>query len=104
MSMGIGTTLMEEMVIKNGRVVNTDYLDYKLPTSLDHPTVGNMIPIIVEAPHREGPYGAKGGGEVTLVAAAPAISGAIYNAVGARCQDLPITAEKIFKALKARAR
>jgi carbon-monoxide dehydrogenase large subunit len=101
MSMGIGTTLLEEMVIKDGKVVNTDYLDYKLPTSLDHPTVGNMIPIVVEAPHREGPYGAKGVGEGTLIAAAPAISGAIYNAVGVRVHELPITAEKIFMALKA---
>lgn len=103
-SMGIGMTLFEELVMKDGRVINSDYLDYKLPTSLDHPAVDNMISIVVEAAHPEGPYGAKGVGEVTLVAASPAIANAIYNAVGLRVRDLPLNSEKIFKGLRAESR
>jgi CO/xanthine dehydrogenase Mo-binding subunit len=64
------------------------------------PHLKDIQSIIVEAPHRDGPYGAKGVGEIVLVPTAPAIANAIYNAVGVRIKDMPITAEKILNALK----
>jgi CO/xanthine dehydrogenase Mo-binding subunit len=59
-----------------------------------------IVPIIVEAQHREGPFGAKGVGEPAAGATAPAIANAIFDAVGIRIKDLPITAEKVWAALK----
>jgi CO/xanthine dehydrogenase Mo-binding subunit len=98
--MGISNTLYEHLVIDNGQVVNPNFMDYKIANILEMPHVKDIQSIIVEAPHRDGPYGAKGGGEIVLVPTAPAIANAIYNAVGVRITDLPITSEKILKALK----
>ncbi|MDF1591127.1 MAG: xanthine dehydrogenase family protein molybdopterin-binding subunit [Desulfobacterales bacterium] len=95
---GLGPTLMEEMLIgAKGEVRNPNFLDYKLPTAMDIPEI---IPIIVEVPCSEGPWGAKGLGEMTTVPIAPAIANAIYDAVGVRIKDLPITPEKLLKAMK----
>lgn len=100
---GLGYATSEEVVVdSNGVVVNPQLLDYKLPCSLDMPRV--VVPIIVEADDPKGPYGAKGVGEPALVPTAPAIAAAIYDAIGVQIQDLPITAEKVFKALKAKER
>jgi nicotinate dehydrogenase medium molybdopterin subunit len=65
-------------------------------------TMPEMMPIIVEANHVRGPYGAKGLGEPALAATAPAIANAIYGAVGVRIKELPITPDKILKALRER--
>jgi CO/xanthine dehydrogenase Mo-binding subunit len=94
---GIGTTLMEEIKLDGGKTLNPNFVDYKMPTSLDMP---EMIPILVEAPHERGPYGAKGLGEPALAPTAPAIANAIYDAVGVRIKDLPITPDKVMRALK----
>ena len=95
---GIGPTLFEEMMIgEKGNVLNSSFLDYKIPTVLDVPEI---TPFIIEEAHKEGPYGAKGIGEVTLVPTASAIANAIYDAIGIRIKDLPITPDKILKALK----
>jgi len=95
---GLGPALMEEMLIgEKGEVRNPTFLDYKLPTAMDIPEI---IPIIVEAHCNEGPWGAKGLGEMTTVPIAPAIANAVYDAVGVRIKDLPITAEKLLKAIK----
>lgn len=94
----IGNTLFEEMIIGNmGEVVNKSFLDYRMPGSLDIPEIESLI---VETPHREGPWGAKGIGEMTVVPMAPAIANAIYDAIGVRIKELPITPDKILKALK----
>ncbi len=94
----LGGTILEEMHFGGkGRMLNASFADYKIPASLDAPDINA---ILVEEPHREGPYGAIGVGEVTLVPVAPAIANAIYDAVGVRIKDLPITHEKILKALK----
>jgi len=96
--MGIGNATFEEMLIdKNGRVTNPSFLDYKIPSALDMTDIDS---IFVEATHKEGPFGAKGIGEIALVPTAPAIANAIYNAVGIRIKDLPITPDKILKLLK----
>ena len=98
---GLGYATTEEVVVDStGVVVNAQLLDYKLPCSLDMPRI--VVPIIVEGDDPRGPYGAKGVGEPALVPTAPAIAAAIYDAIGVQIQDLPITAEKVFRALKAK--
>jgi xanthine dehydrogenase molybdenum-binding subunit len=93
---GMGYALSEEVILEQGKVQNPNFRDYKLPTTLNMPPIESLI---VEVPSRFGPYGAKGVGEPTTIPVAPAIANAIYDAVGVRIRDLPITPEKIFKAL-----
>jgi CO/xanthine dehydrogenase Mo-binding subunit len=96
-SMGFGYALLEQILFKDGVVLNPSFLGYKIPSALDMPEV---VPILVESSHPDGPYGAKGMGETNNVPAPPAIANAIYNAVGVRIKDLPITPDKILEALK----
>ncbi|MFH1490049.1 MAG: xanthine dehydrogenase family protein molybdopterin-binding subunit [Pseudomonadota bacterium] len=95
--MGLSNTLLEEFRMQGGKILNDSLADYKLATLADIPEI---VPIIVEAGHREGPFGAKGIGEPAAAATAPAIANAVFDAVGIRIKDLPITREKILKALK----
>ena len=97
--MGIGQSLSEEMVMEKGKVFNASLKDYKVPTSLDMPEI---VPEIVEAKHWMGPFGAKGMGEPALAPTAAAIANAVYDAVGVRIYDLPLTPEKVLRALKAK--
>ena len=99
--MGIGQALLEELVYQEGLLINPNLLDYNVPRFLDVPE--EIIPILVERPHPEGPYGAKGVGETAIIPAAPAIANAIEAAVGVRIKDLPITPEKILRALQKKA-
>jgi CO/xanthine dehydrogenase Mo-binding subunit len=96
---GIGFALMEELVHENGRIVNDRFLDYKIPNIGDVPEIEA---ICVESIGTDGPFGAKGIGEPGLVPTAPAIANAIYDAVGVRFHELPITRERVLKALKER--
>ena len=95
--MGIGYTLGERMIFEKGVLKNGNFLDYKIPTVKDLPPVEAVI---IETDDKDGPFGAKGIGEPGLVPTAPAIANAIYDAVGIRIKDLPITPEKVLKALK----
>jgi xanthine dehydrogenase molybdenum-binding subunit len=97
-AMGLGYALTENMIYRDGKLMNANYLDYKMLTAKDIPP---MQAVIVETDEQDGPYGAKGIGEPGLVPTAPAIANAIYDAVGVRIRDLPITAEKVLAALKA---
>jgi carbon-monoxide dehydrogenase large subunit len=97
LAMGMGVTLTEEMILKEGRVLNANFHDYKIPTAMD---VAEFIPIIVEAPHREGPFGAKGLGEPALAPTAAAIANAVFDAVGIRMKDQPLTQERVLSALR----
>ncbi len=94
---GIGYALTEELVLDGGKVANPTLVDYRIPSALDVPDV---IPIIVESGEPSGPFGAKGVGECGLVGTAPAIANAIYDAVGVRIRELPITPERVLKGLK----
>jgi CO/xanthine dehydrogenase Mo-binding subunit len=94
---GIGFALYEQMLIKDGKVLNASLLDYKLPTILDIPDVQAEI---IEIPDAKGPFGAKGVGEPPLIGPAAAIANAIYDAVGVRITELPCTPEKILRALE----
>jgi CO/xanthine dehydrogenase Mo-binding subunit len=97
--MGLSNTLLEEFKMLNGRILNDTLADYKLAGMLDVPEI---VPILVESRHAEGPFGAKGVGEPAAAPTAPAIANAIYDAVGIRFKDLPITPEKVLAALKER--
>lgn len=94
---GLGYALTEEIVVKNGRVLNPTFLDYRLMTPLDIPPIKSVF---VESDDPIGPYGAKSLGEPTLIPVAAAVANAIYNAVGVRIRSLPITAEKVREALR----
>jgi len=95
--MGVGYGLTEEIKLEQGRVMNPNFLDYKMLTAMD---VIPVEPIVIEPGDEDGPYGAKGIGEPGLVPTAPAIANAIYDAVGVRITSLPITPEKVLAALK----
>lgn len=94
---GLGTGIFEELILKDGKVLNPDFVDYKIPTSDDMP---EMIIKFVENPEETGPFGARGVAEPAMVPTAPAIANALYNAIGIRINSLPITAEKVLNAIK----
>jgi CO/xanthine dehydrogenase Mo-binding subunit len=100
LSMGIGSTLMEQVITDNGVMLNPQFADYKIPTTLDCPDLDNYKSAIIETAHRDGPWGAKGVGEGTMVCSSPAIANAVYDAIGIRFHEIPITPEKVLKALK----
>ncbi|MEE8204834.1 MAG: xanthine dehydrogenase family protein molybdopterin-binding subunit [Dehalococcoidales bacterium] len=94
---GVGYALAEQLTFDNGKIINANLMDYKIPAATDVP---NIVTVIVEEPEPTGPFGAKGVGEPGLVATAPALANAVYDAIGVRIKDLPITSEKILNALK----
>jgi CO/xanthine dehydrogenase Mo-binding subunit len=98
---GIGMALSEALIFHEGRVANAGFLDYKIPSALDLPAIETVL---VEAPADDGPFGAKGVGEPPIVPVPAAIANAIFNAVGVRVTSLPITPEKLRRAISLRAR
>lgn len=98
--MGIGNALYEEIVLDRGRVLNPNFTDYRVPSTLEVPSGDNTKSMLVMAPHRDGPFGAKGCGEAAMTPSAAAIANAVYNAIGVRIMDLPLTPEKILKSLQ----
>ena len=97
-AMGLGAALGEELIYEEGRLVNPAYLNYALPRAADLPRIR---PILIEEGDPGGPYGAKSIGELSVIPAAPAVANAIYDAVGVRIRELPITPDKILRALRA---
>ena len=96
---GLATVLYEDMRFSpEGRLLNPNFTDYKIPTALDIPE--EIVPIIVEVPQPDGPYGARGVGEHTMIPAAPIIANAVKDALGIRIKSMPITAEKIFMTMQ----
>ena len=101
MAMGIGSALYEETLMAEGRVLNPSFADYRLPLATQMPDNENMKSILVEsAPHKDGPFGAKGFAEGVVTGMEPAIASAVYNAVGVRIKELPITPEKVLRGLR----
>jgi len=94
--MQIGFTTTEDMVFVDGQLTNGSFADYKIPTLLDMPA--EFVNIFVPAYQRDGPFGAKGVGEMSTIALTPAIGNALADAIGARITDLPLTPEKVFRA------
>lgn len=101
MMQALGTVLYEELLLKEGKVLNKSFVDYKIPT-IDN-TPETFIAMGVEHPEETGPYGARGIGEPAMVPGAPAIANAIYNATGCRFTEMPITPERMLKALQEKA-
>lgn len=98
LAQGIGYALYEEVLSERGRILNPNFTDYKIPTIWDMNFPIELAFVETEDPH--GPFGAKGVGEPGLVPTAPAIGNAIQDALGVRLYDLPMTPEKILRALK----
>lgn len=96
--MQLGFTTTEEMVFRDGQLTNGSLADYKIPMLLDIPLV--FINEHVDSRQQDGPFGAKGAGESTTIALSPAIGNALADAVGVRLTDLPLTPEKVFRALR----
>jgi xanthine dehydrogenase molybdenum-binding subunit len=98
--MGLGNCLTEEFIVEDGYVVTDHLARYRVPGIMLTPEITS---IIVEHPTTDGPYGAKGVGEIVSIPTSPAITNAIYNAVGVRVDSLPVDQEKVSKALRERA-
>jgi len=94
--MGLGYALTEELLVKDGRVMNPDFADYHLFTAADMPQIET---ILIETEDPLGPFGAKGVGEMGGTPTAAAIANAIYDAVGVRLTTLPMTPERVLQAL-----
>ena len=99
--MGLGQALMEELVMEGGQVTNANLGNYKLPTAADIP---ELETVLVRSSGGVGPYGAKAIGELANNSPPAAIANAVADAVGVRLFELPITAEKIYHALKEKSR
>jgi len=97
--MGMGQALTEEMVWKDGMLMNPGLLEYRSPSAVESPEVE---PIIVESIDPEGPFGAKECSEGSLAATIPAIANAIYDAVGVRLHECPFTPERVLAAIRAK--
>ncbi len=95
---GLGYALSEEMLYKEGRLITPSFSEYLMPTAMDMPHVET---IILESRSGLGPFGAKGIGEPSMTPVAPAVANAIADAIGVRVFEMPITPERIWRALEA---
>ena len=95
--MGLGYALCEQFIMKEGKTLNTTFLDYKLPCAEDMPP---GISVHIDTYEPDGPFGAKEAGEGLVSPTAPAIADAVYHATGYRCMDLPITPLKVLEGMK----
>jgi CO/xanthine dehydrogenase Mo-binding subunit len=97
---GIGWALNEEYFYdEKGQLRNTGFLDYRMPTCLDLPEIET---IVVEVPNPDHPLGARGVGEIAVVPPMAAVANAIYNAVGVRMRELPMSPQRVLKAMLAK--
>ncbi len=97
---GIGYGLFEEMKVEDGRVTTLSFADYKIPSIIDIPELKTVL--LDPNSQGAGPYSIKAIGESPNAPTAPAIANAIANAIGVRIRDLPITAEKVYEALRSK--
>lgn len=96
-AMGLGYGLMEDLNLVDGDIKNHRFTNYLIPTALDMP---ELEKIIIEDPESSGPFGAKGIGEPVMVPVAPAILNAIYDAIGVRFYEIPVTPDKVLAGLE----
>ena len=99
--MGLGEALMEEQVYRKGLHRQPSMLDYKSPTALE---TAEILTKLVETVDPEGPYGAKEAGQGPLLPVIPAVAAAVHDALGIWIDEVPITPEKVLKALEAKAK
>ncbi len=95
---GASSAIFERLWLKDGVPQNPSFTDYRIATSVDIP--GEIIPIIVEVPQDDGPWGARGIGEHPMIPTAPAIANALADAIGVRILELPLSAEKVYLTLQ----
>ncbi|MFQ5692255.1 MAG: xanthine dehydrogenase family protein molybdopterin-binding subunit, partial [Nitrospinota bacterium] len=96
--MALGQTFYESLNFDDGQPLNPHLVDYILPSFEEIP--GKMEDYLIETPVEQGPYGARGIGETSITPPSPAIANAVFDAVGVRIHDLPITPEKVLRALR----
>ncbi len=96
--MGIGNALIENFIVDDGYIFTDRMARYRIPSIVHTPKITS---IIVEHPTTEGPYGAKGIGEIVSIPTTPAITNAIYNATGVRIDRLPVDQEEIVRQIQA---
>jgi CO/xanthine dehydrogenase Mo-binding subunit len=97
---GIGHTLLEEMVYEDGALLNANLVSYRVPRAGDVPP--RLESLFVENGDGAGPFGAKGVGEGSLIPVSPAIANALARLTGVRLNELPLTPERVWRALRAR--
>ena len=97
----IGHTLLEEMLYEDGQLLNPNLIDYRVPIFTDLPL--EFETVLIESRNGPGPYGAKGVGEGGTVCVAPAVANAVFNATGVRIKELPLTPERVWRALQGGA-
>jgi CO/xanthine dehydrogenase Mo-binding subunit len=98
--MGLGHTLFESLVYADGQIQNPNLIDYRVPRMDDVPA--ELESILIENADGPGPFGARGIGEAAILAVAPAVAGAVARATGVRIRDLPLTPERVWRALGGR--
>lgn len=98
--MGLGYGLMEEVILEEGVNLTTSFAAYLIPSALDVPDVE---PLVIESGEGLGPFGARGIGEPPIGPPAAAIANAVHDAVGVRVTRLPITSERLWRALQEQA-
>jgi CO/xanthine dehydrogenase Mo-binding subunit len=96
---GLGQALGEDLQAESGQLVNASFSDYRIPTFRDVPPIDVDL---VEVPHPDGPFGAKGVGEVAVTPVAAAVAAAVRDALGVAIRELPLTPERVLDALRAR--
>ena len=95
---GLGHTLFEEMIYEDGQLLNPNLIDYRVPSFDDVPD--HLETVMIENRDGPGPFGAKGMGEGGIVSAAPSVANALFEATGVRIKDLPLTPERVWRALR----
>jgi CO/xanthine dehydrogenase Mo-binding subunit len=99
--MGLGHTFMEQLLLdEHGRILNLGALDYRIPTIQDAPS--SLHSVLIENADGPGPYGAKGAGEGGILAIAAAVGAAVNQAAGVEIRDLPLTPERVWRAIRQR--
>ena len=100
--MAIGASVLEEYIYRDGLMINSSYGNYRIPTFREMPHRSQLKSFFAPDPLPDGPWGSKGVGEGTMIAVAPAIANAVYNAVGIRLKDLPMNPERVLQRLQKR--
>jgi CO/xanthine dehydrogenase Mo-binding subunit len=95
---GLGSALIEKFVFKDGRLLNNSFVDYKIPTAKDVPL--EMKQFLIETPHPQGPYGARGVAEHPMISVPGAVGNALANATGVDFFELPLDPESVYLGLK----
>jgi CO/xanthine dehydrogenase Mo-binding subunit len=98
--MGLGPALFEALAYEDGQLLNGSLVDYRLPLFTDLPA--SLEALVVEGGGGPGPHGAKGVAEGSIIPVAPAIANAVFAATGVRIRDLPLTPERVWRALRER--